>query len=407
MFMTVMPFFNDNLAVRAYMFYSQQSKNLMTGNQSVFALDGAISLPELDFINKVSLTALTSDAPLFIPIKYVSLMSDLDNQCNADHSKVVFVIDTNVPLNPQYLDRIKYFREKKNFKFAIQNVSDLTKCTMLLANMDYIIINDAQRDINNFKIFLNFQFPNVKIIVSDIATVDRYDQLKNGKFHLYEGAFYRIPVTKGNNEISPLKVNYVQLISVANDENFDITSVAKIVQQDIALTISLLHMVNSLGLNSEITSIKHAAAMLGQKELRKWITTAVVSMLCSDKPSELTRLSLIRAKFAETIAKEFEMAIHAPDLFMIGLFSVVDIALQMPMAQALASLRVPPVIFDALVFNKGKFVVVLEFIKAYEIADWQEVARLSIINNVSVDNISDVYLTSLVWYSDLLASIYS
>lgn len=407
MFMTVIPFFNNNLAVKAYMFYSQQSKNLMTGAQSVFALDGAISLPELDFINRVSLTALTSDAPLFIPIKYISLMSDLDNQCSADHSKIIFVVDTTVPLNPQYLDRIKFLKEKKHFKFAIQNVKDLTKSTMILSYMDFILINDSQRDINNFKIFLDFQFPHIKIIVSDIATADRYEQLKKGKFELYEGEFYRIPVTKGNNEISPLKVNYVQLITIANDDNFDITSVAKVVQQDIALTISLLHMVNSLGLNSEITSIKHAAAMLGQKELRKWITTAVVSMLCSDKPSELTRLSLIRAKFAETIAKQFEMAIHAPDLFMIGLFSVVDIALQMPMAQALASLRVPPLIFDALVFNKGKFVVVLDFIKAYEIADWQEVARLSIINNVNVDHISDVYLESLVWYSDLLASIYS
>ena len=68
--------------------------------------------------------------------------------------------------------------------------------------------------------------------------------------------------------------------------------------------------------NSEITSIRHAAAMLGQKELKKWINTAVTSELCADKPNEVTRLSLLRAKFAENLAPAFEMAGHSSELFL-------------------------------------------------------------------------------------------
>ena len=45
--------------------------------------------------------------------------------------------------------------------------------------------------------------------------------------------------------------------------------------KDTALVISLLEMVNKMTVNSNIASVRHAAAMLGQKELKRWINTAV------------------------------------------------------------------------------------------------------------------------------------
>ena len=122
-------------------------------------------------------------------------------------------------------------------------------------------------------------------------------------------------------------------------------------------------------------------------------------------PSEIMRLSLLRAKFAENISGQFELGVFGPELFLMGLFSVVDIILNKPMEEALALLKVSKNISRALVSHDGPFVDVLDFIQVYEAGDWQEVSRILLINDMSMDAVYEAYLGSLEWYRDLFHSI--
>ena len=153
--------------------------------------------------------------------------------------------------------------------------------------------------------------------------------------------------------------------------------------------------------NSEITSIRHASAMLGQRELKKWINTAVANKLYADKPNEITRLSLLRAKFAENLAPAFSLAAQAPELFLMGLFSVLDLILSKPMEEALKMVQVSKEIREALVDNKGKFAPIMSFITQYECANWQEISRLMILQEIDMEQVNEAYLSSLTWYRDL------
>jgi EAL and modified HD-GYP domain-containing signal transduction protein len=163
----------------------------------------------------------------------------------------------------------------------------------------------------------------------------------------------------------------------------------------------MLKMVNRMARNSEITTLRHAAAMLGQKELKRWINTAVAHELYADKPNEITRLSLIRAKFAENLAAAFGLGAKAPELFLMGLFSVLDVILDRPMAEALQIIKVSNEIGEALINNKGKLAPVLSFVKQYEAANWQEISRLMIVDSIEMDVINDAYLMTLQWYKEL------
>ena len=192
-------------------------------------------------------------------------------------------------------------------------------------------------------------------------------------------------------------------MNLVNADDFDLTKAADIIGRDTALTILLLQMVNKMAVNSEITSIRHAAAMLGQKELKRWINTAVVNELCSDKPSEITRLSLLRAKFAENLASSFELAGKSSELFLMGLFSVLDLILDKPMDEALKLVKVSHEIEDALLSQKGALADVMEFITQYEAANWQEVSRLIVLKNLDMDRIYDAYMKSLKWYRELVS----
>lgn len=272
----------------------------------------------------------------------------------------------------------------------------------ILLLMDYMFLNHKKIDISKARIYFGKVYPNIKLCAGNIDTMEIFEQLKaEGGYQFYEGKFFRMPINKGEHEVSPLKVNYIQLLNMVNAPEFELTEAADIIGRDTALVISLLKMVNRMSINSKITSIRHAAAMLGEKELRKWLTTAVTGELYTDKPNELTRLSLLRAKFAENLAPVFSMAVKSSELFLMGLFSVLDVILDRPMEEALDIVKVSPAISDALIHGKGELGLVFEFMRQYENANWQEVSRLMVIHNIDIRQVYDAYVGSLNWYRNI------
>ena len=111
---------------------------------------------------------------------------------------------------------------------------------------------------------------------------------------------------------------------------------------------------------------------------------------------------MIRAKFAEGLAQPFEMAMASQELFIMGLFSAIDIMLDKTMEEALNMVQVSKNVREALLENKGDFAKILNFIRRYEDADWTEVSRLMVLDNIDMDEVYEAYLNALKWYRDLI-----
>ncbi len=405
MLVSIIPLFDEDITVRAYSLFVQKKNyflnpNLLGGAQ----FDGAGQVDGLEVIDNMGMETLSNDAEVFVQVSNVSVFSDIENQCDAPHGRVVLLLDNTVLPNDMYLDRLKALR-KSGYKLAIRKleVSQFEDYREVLRLMDYILLNQRKIDISKAKIYFQSLFPNIKLCAVDVDSMENFEKLKAaGGYSLYEGEFFRIPGNRSEHEVSPLKVNYIQLLNMVNSPEFELTEAADIIGRDTALVISLLKMVNRMTRNSTITSIRHAAAMLGEKELRKWLITAVAGQLYTDKPNELTRMSLLRAKFAENLAPVFSLAIQSSELFLMGLFSVLDVILDMPMKDALETIKVSRNISDALVYHKGIFAFPLEFILQYENANWQEVSRLMIVHNIEMQSVYDAYLNALRWYRDTI-----
>ena len=405
MLVSIIPLFDEDIAVRAYSLFVQKKNyflnpNLLGGAQ----FDGAGHVDGLEVIDNMGMETLSNDAEVFVQVSNISVFSDIENQCDAPHERVVLLLDNTVLPSDMYLDRLKALR-KSGYKLAIRKleVSQFEDYREVLQLMDYILLNQRKIDISKAKIYFQSLFPNIKLCAVGVDSMETFEKLKAaGGYSLYEGEFFRIPGNRSEHEVSPLKVNYIQLLNMVNSPEFELTEAADIIGRDTALVISLLKMVNRMSRNSTITSIRHAAAMLGEKELRKWLITAVAGQLYTDKPNELTRMSLLRAKFAENLAPVFSMAIQSSELFLMGLFSVLDVILDMPMKDALETIRVSKNISDALVYHKGIFAFPLEFILQYENANWQEVSRLMIVHNIEMQPVYDAYLNALRWYRDTI-----
>lgn len=317
--------------------------------------------------------------------------------------RLVLLFDNSVTNTPDYQGRFKELKQK-GYKLAIRKlpVVEFENYKEILSLMDYIILDNKKVNVSKAKIYFAHQYPNIKICVGNIQKQEIFDDIRMDRaFYLFEGAFYRIPVTKGQTEVEPLKVNYLELMNIVNDVDFELTKAADVIGRDTALVVSLLEMVNRTAVKSEVTSIRHAAALLGQRELKKWINTVITKELCADRPNEITRVSLLRAKFMECLAPSFGLGMKASELFLMGLFSVLDIILNRPMEEALDKVNVSKDIREALLNHQGEFADIYEFMTAYENADWQEVSRMQILKNIDNNAVFKAYIEAVCWYKEM------
>ena len=406
MMLTLIPFFDRNMSVSAYSLFTRKNNFLM--NPSLLGsrqFDGAAYVDGLELIQELGPTTLSGGKPIFVSLNNISIFSSLESECKNTNHAPILLIDQTFPPVSMYTDRIRELREF-GYHFAIRNlpVHCYEDYAPILSQMDYILIDCQKIDAVKASFYFRKLYPDICICASNIPDMETFGKLSPAEtISLFEGTFFRMPVTRGEHKVSPLKINYISLLNLMEEDDFDLTKAADIISQDTALIISLLRLANTRSFNSEITSVRVAVSMLGQKDLTRWIQTTVIEKLCSDKPNELMRLSLLRAKFAENLAPVFGMAMRSQELFLTGLFSILDIILDCSMEEALSMVRVSGKIRAALLEHTGSLAEVLHFIVKYESAEWQEVSRQLVLKNIEIPDVSHAWVSSLQWYAKLIA----
>ena len=404
--LTLIPFFDRNMSVSAYSLFTRKNNFLM--NPSLLGsrqFDGAAYVDGLELIQELGTTTLSGGKPIFVSLNNISIFSSLESECKNTNHAPILLIDQTFPPVSMYTDRIRELREF-GYHFAIRNlpVHCYEDYAPILSQMDYILIDCQKIDAVKASFYFRKLYPDICICASNIPDMETFGKLSPAEtISLFEGTFFRMPVTRGEHKVSPLKINYISLLNLIEEDDFDLTKAADIISQDTALIISLLRLANTRSFNSEITSVRVAVSMLGQKDLTRWIQTTVIEKLCSDKPNELMRLSLLRAKFAENLAPVFGMAMRSQELFLTGLFSILDIILDCSMEEALSMVRVSGKIRAALLEHTGSLAEVLHFIVKYESAEWQEVSRQLVLKNIEIPDVSHAWVSSLQWYAKLIA----
>ena len=408
MLASLIPLFDDEMKVCAYSVFAQRDNHLMNPHlMGTGFLDNVVNIVGLDIVDSVGTNVLSGGKEVFVEINNISLFANIEEQCKAPKETIVLLLDTSVLPEEPYLARL-WDLHGQGYKLAIRKLAgnQFETYKPILEMCDYILLDHRKINIRSARIYFKNAYPDMKLCAVGVDTKEDYERLSSdGAYDLYEGIFFRLPVEDSEKSVTPLKVTYIELLNIVNNPDFDLQDAADVIGKDAALVISLLEMVNHMSVNSEITSVRHAAAMLGQKELKKWINTAVTKELCSDKPSEITRISMVRAKFAENLAECFDIKGFASELFLAGLFSLLDIMLDQTMEQSLKLVHVSKKIEDALLRQSGDLWPAMRFMFEYENASWQEVSRLMIMENIDMDATYKAYTDALKWYRDLIDPI--
>jgi EAL and modified HD-GYP domain-containing signal transduction protein len=227
-------------------------------------------------------------------------------------------------------------------------------------------------------------------------------------FSLFQGFFFSQPqIVKKTKDVEPLKVNYMRLLQLTSTDgyvNFD--EISEVIGMDVAMSYKLLRLLNSaaVGLHNKVSSISLAVAMLGENNLKKWISTLALRGVASDAPLELIRVSLIRARFAELLAPHFKPKRNPKHAFMVGMFSLLHIALEKSKQELFDEIPVASEIRESILTASGPFSDILPFFSNYEYANWDEVSEFAQKHALSDQLISESYIEAVKWYNDLTSA---
>ena len=404
-FIAATPVFDYNMAVKAYRLRSRKGDRVL-GVEDFREAENALSSPGLEFIESIGVEPFAGETPLMVDISGYLLLLGAPVTSHIPSKGLICVLERSMPINETVLGKCRRL-VSEGYILALDGVPKDIGTNPLMQMISYIMLDYQGPDFSGkVKTMLPYM-RRIKMVICNVPDMEAFGRIGKIPNALYSGSFYSVPITRGDTEISPLKINALNLLNEINREDFELGQIASTIERDPSLSISLLRFLNTeaAGVGRKISSIRSAVAILGQKAVRRWANITISVELAADKPSEVTRLSLIRARFAENIATAYELGIMAPGLFMAGLFSMLDVILEKPMKQAIEEIAVEQNVKMALVDKKGPMSDVLQLVLAYERADWDEAGMNMLRNNVPVEKVHDAFIDALFWYKDLLHSI--
>jgi EAL and modified HD-GYP domain-containing signal transduction protein len=174
-------------------------------------------------------------------------------------------------------------------------------------------------------------------------------------------------------------------------------------KRDPPLAFKLLRYINSpaFGLRVEISSFRHAIMMLGYQRLKRWLALllATASKDVNLKPVMFAavRRGLLMEELSRSVADE-EMR---NEVFICGVFSLLDRMFQQPFAQLLESIPVPERVRQALVEETGPFQPYLDVVRAVESESLFEFREAADKLMMSVNEINRAQLRALMQAAEL------
>jgi EAL and modified HD-GYP domain-containing signal transduction protein len=274
-------------------------------------------------------------------------------------------------------------------------LADIIKIDFLLTSADEM--QQTLEFLSRFKI---------DFLAEKVETHDQFGAAQRLGFKYFQGYFFARPEVVRIKELSTSKITLLNLLSEINQQTFSAKQMTAIISADVSLSYRLLRYINSayFYLLTKITSIPYAVTYLGENEIRRFVTLAVISEISSNKPVELVRLAAVRAKFCEKLGQECPGKTNQNELFLLGLLSLLDAMLDTPITDILKKIPVSDNIKQALIDRDGPLSVFLKIVVAYERGNNEECFQAVKQLRVSEEKLYPMYLSSLE-YADAFVNL--
>jgi EAL and modified HD-GYP domain-containing signal transduction protein len=240
----------------------------------------------------------------------------------------------------------------------------------------------------------------IAMLAEKVETQDDFVSARDAGYNLFQGYFFCNPTTISAADIPALQVNYFRILQSAFRPELDLFALEAIIKTEPALCYRLLRYLNSAAYGVyPVTSIRHALALLGARDLRKWVAIMSAIAIAGPNSGELVVTALARARFCESLA--FTHRATGVDMFLLGLLSLVDAILDQPLDRVLAQLPLQTELREALLGKYPAEQRMLRLAQACERGDWatlQSVCKSLVLDD---NQVWYCYSGALTWAREL------
>jgi EAL and modified HD-GYP domain-containing signal transduction protein len=234
------------------------------------------------------------------------------------------------------------------------------------------------------------------MLAEKLETPPEFHQARDMGFTYFQGYFFCRPELVVGREVPANRLHYIRLLELVSRRELDMRELEKMLKQEASISYRLLRYLNSplFGFALEIKSIRHAMAVLGEREMRRWVRLVVAVGAAEQKCSELILMGLARARFCELLSYRMQTD---SDLFLMGLLSIMDSILEVTMDMLLQQLPVDQATKTALLGQKSTLRPLYQLMLAQESGEWEQSSELSKQLKLPDEIVALTWFQSLQW----------
>ncbi len=245
----------------------------------------------------------------------------------------------------------------------------------------------------------------IRMLAEKVETLEEFEWAREIGFDFFQGYFFTKPVVIQGRQISTSKMACLRLLQETQRDDINFEKLRDLIKADVSFSYKLLRFTNSalFAHQTEVRTIEHALAVLGEEGIRRWVAIAALPGLAKDKPHELIVHSLMRAQFSERLGRLGGMS-GVQSYFLMGLFSLLDALLDRTIEYALQQIKLAPSVEEALLGtaqDDDRMAIVYSLIRCYEAADWDSVSNLASRLGVPTLAIGNAYVESAHWVTEV------
>lgn len=285
---------------------------------------------------------------------------------------VVLELLESVRVTSQLEERCRFLYEN-GFRFALDDHHHDPQYDNLYQLVDIIKIDVLQHQSDTLAQLLEpFRKYSGQLLAEKVETFEMFQNCLDLGFELFQGYFFARPSLEEKKRIDETSVALLRLLRLLN-EDAELEEIEQVFRGRPGLTYKLLVLVNSvsMGLREKITSVRHAMAILGRQQIKRWVQLAL--FVTDDRQGlehPLVELAAVRACFMEHLAGCHPLLKTVPgaaeQCFMVGILSLLETIYAISMEEVVSSLKLSGDVAGALVLRQGPMGSLLDLAERME-----------------------------------------
>lgn len=359
-------------------------------------------------LTSIGLAKLAGSRPVFVNFTRGLLLGSLPFLL--PKGRTVIEVLEDVALDAEVIERCRELRDA-GYDVALDDVEDCSRIGRMAKVANYVKVDlrlagrERAAEIARYCAGLP-----VCLLAEKVESRAEFQFARAIGYTLFQGYYFERPEVVSGHSFAPMKATFMEMERELEREDLDYAKLEKTLRADPAMTHRLLRYLNSasFAISGPVKSVHQAMVLLGETELRRWLFLVGLTKLAGPGNEAAVRASLLRARYCELLAPRAGLGARGPELFLMGLLSVLGGMLGATMEETVSGLGLSADVSETLIGDgqtPSRLGTLYSLARAYERGDWAPVARLLRPLGLEEDELGACYGEAAEWTEQVFGSL--